>query len=130
MPPTVRGKDADRLERSCGRTLALDQVRAARLRRRAGRGISARGSGDQAGAATSLSSTWAGTTRRARTGDRRRKIAGMKNRIEPTQIVSWSPIVEPRIPLTMLPIGIVPQTTNRTVAFARPSIRGGQIAWR
>src|SRR6266581_955577 len=38
MPPTVRGADADGLERSCGRKLGLDQVRTDRLRRRPGRG--------------------------------------------------------------------------------------------
>ena len=30
----------------------------------------------------------------------------------------------------MLPIGIVPQTMNRIVAFMRPCIRSGVIAWR
>jgi len=49
----------------------------------------------QAGAAASSSRTWAGTTRRARTGDRSRTIAGLENMIELTQIVSWTPIVEP-----------------------------------
>jgi len=58
------------------------------------------------------------------------KIAGMNPRIAPTQIVSWSPIVEPRMPPMIPPSGMVPQTRNRTVAFIRPCIRGGQIAWR
>ena len=35
-----------------------------------------------------------------------------------------------RMPPRMPPIGMVPQTRNRIVAFIRPCIRGGQIAWR
>ena len=36
----------------------------------------------------------------------------------------------PRKPPRMLPIGIVPQTMKRIVAFMRPCIRSGVIAWR
>ena len=39
-------------------------------------------------------------------------------------------MVEPSTPPITFPIGIVPQTRKRIVAFIRPCIRGGQIAWR
>ena len=48
----------------------------------------------------------------------------------PTQIVAWRPMRPPRTPPTSAPIGIVPHTMNRIVAFIRPSMRSGVIAWR
>ena len=50
--------------------------------------------------------------------------------IAPIQIVSWRPITPPRRPPMIGPIGIVPQTMKRIVAFIRPCIRAGVIAWR
>ena len=35
-----------------------------------------------------------------------------------------------RMPPRIEPTGIVPQTMNRIVAFIRPCIGGGVIAWR
>ena len=38
--------------------------------------------------------------------------------------------IEARMPPTIEPIGIVPQTRKRIVAFIRPWIRSGVMAWR
>ena len=48
----------------------------------------------------------------------------------PTQIVACRPMTPPSTPPTSAPIGIVPHTMNRIVAFIRPSMRSGVIAWR
>ena len=40
------------------------------------------------------------------------------------------PDESPSAPPVIAPSGIVPQTMNRIVAFIRPCIRGGVIAWR
>ena len=48
----------------------------------------------------------------------------------PSTIVCTRPIVVPRIPPMNAPIGIVPQTMVRMVAFIRPWTRSGVIACR
>ena len=45
-------------------------------------------------------------------------------------MVSRTPMIEPMIPPKRAPRGMVPQTTNRTEAFMRPSSAGGQMLWR
>ena len=54
----------------------------------------------------------------------------MNDRIAPIQIVADRPKIVARMPLSTEPIGIVPQTRKRIVAFIRPCIRSGVIAWR
>jgi hypothetical protein len=44
--------------------------------------------------------------------------------------VARTPTMVPNAPPSRAPSGIVPQTTQRTAAFIRPSSRGGQIACR
>ena len=48
----------------------------------------------------------------------------------PIQIASWTPMVVAMIPPRIWPTGIVPQTTNRIVAFIRPCIAAGVMACR
>ena len=65
-----------------------------------------------------------------RTGENSTNRNGNNPPIAPTQIVAWSPIVEASTPPMISPTGIVPQTMKRIVAFMRPCMRGGVIAWR
>ena len=44
--------------------------------------------------------------------------------------MSWRPITPPRNPPSVVPTGIVPHEMKRIVAFTRPRIRAGVIAWR
>jgi hypothetical protein len=44
--------------------------------------------------------------------------------------VTRTPTAAPTVPPSTPPSGSVPQTTQRTAAFIRPSSRGGQIACR
>ena len=93
----------------------------------AGRGVLRRSAAALAG---SSSATGSGIVRMWRTGESSGNSTGVSPRIAPIQIASWTPIVVARMPPTMPPIGIVPHTRNRIVAFIRPCIRGGQIACR
>jgi hypothetical protein len=48
----------------------------------------------------------------------------------PIHSVARTPSSVPNAPPSTPPSGSVPQTTQRTAAFIRPSSRGGQIACR
>ncbi len=65
-----------------------------------------------------------------RIGEKIRNRTGVNDRIAPTQIVADRPKIVARMPLITEPIGIVPQTRKRIVAFIRPCIRSGVIACR
>src|SRR6185312_2777811 len=71
-----------------------------------------------------------GSSRIVRSGEKNTGSRASSEPITDTHSVGRSPIVAPRIPPSSDPIGIVPHTANRIVAFIRPSSRSGQSSCR
>jgi hypothetical protein len=69
-------------------------------------------------------------SRTPRSGEKNTHHPAAQLPANPIHSVARTPSSVPNAPPRTPPSGSVPQTTQRTAAFIRPSSRGGQIAWR
>jgi hypothetical protein len=69
-------------------------------------------------------------SRMRRSGEKNTHQPAAQVPAKPIHSVARTPNAVPNAPPRTPPSGSVPQTTQRTAAFIRPSRRGGQIAWR
>jgi predicted extracellular nuclease len=90
----------------------------------------ARSSGSPGSAPAPPSGSGSGIRRSLRTGDSRTGRNVNRPPIAPTHRAARVPNAVAISPPTIIPIGIVPHTMKRIVAFIRPSNRSGVIAWR